>query len=101
MASSGGARLLGDFQYLGVLLIWIKVGQGRIVLSVGPVGGCQEFSSRLSFLFFYFSPFLIYSEILSQMAIKHKKTTTKRPYVDVLSFLNSYLWLHIDDAFVR
>ena len=40
-------RCLVNFQCLGVLLIWIKEGQGPIALAVGAGGGF----SRLSFLF--------------------------------------------------
>ena len=31
-----------NFQYRGVLLIWITVGQGPIVLAVGSDGGCLD-----------------------------------------------------------
>ena len=42
-----------NFQCLGVLLIWIIVGQGPIALAVGAVGGWfGHFFSSLSFLFF-------------------------------------------------
>ena len=53
---SGGAMVLVNFQCRGVLLIWIRVGQGPTALAVG-VGGCcldifslvyQFFSSSLS-----------------------------------------------------
>ena len=41
-----------NFQFRGVLLIWITVGQGPIVLAVGAGGGCLDiFFSHLSFLF--------------------------------------------------
>ena len=40
----------------GVLLIWIRVGQGPTALAVGAVGGCFDFFSRLSFLYFFFLP---------------------------------------------
>ena len=47
-----------NFQCQGVLLIWIKVGQGPTALAVGAGGGCLAiFFSRLSFLF-SFSPSL-------------------------------------------
>ena len=32
--------LLGDFQFQGILLIWMIVGQGPAVLAVGVVWGC-------------------------------------------------------------
>ena len=34
-----------NLQCLGVLLIWMKVGQGPIVLAVGAGGDCSEFYS--------------------------------------------------------
>ena len=41
-----------NFQCRGVLLIWIRVGQGLTVLAVGMGGGYLDiFFSRLSFLF--------------------------------------------------
>ena len=41
-----------NFQCWGVLLIWIRVGQGPTALEVGADGGCLDILSRLSFLFF-------------------------------------------------
>ena len=61
-----------NFQCRGVLLIWIKVGQGPIVLAVGAGGGYLDIflSSSFSFL----SPSLArYTEILSQRAVKPPK----------------------------
>ena len=53
----GGGRVVrrcwGNFQYRGVLLIWITVGQGPIVLAVGAGGSCLDNFSliyHLSFL---------------------------------------------------
>ena len=41
-----------NFQCRGVLLIWIRVGQGPTALAVGAGEGCSDiFFSRLSFLF--------------------------------------------------
>ena len=40
-----------NFQCRGVLLIWIKVGQGPTALAVGAGGVVWTFFSRLSFLF--------------------------------------------------
>ena len=41
-----------NFQFWGVLLIWIRVGQGPTALAVGAGGGCLDiFFSHLSFLF--------------------------------------------------
>ena len=41
-----------NLQCRGVLLIWIRVGQGPTALVVGAGGGCLDiFFSRLSFLF--------------------------------------------------
>ena len=43
--------VLGNFQCRGVLLFWIRVGQGPIALAVGAAGGCLDiFLSPLSFL---------------------------------------------------
>ena len=42
------------FQYRGVLLIWIRVGQGPSVLAVGAGGGCLDIFS----LVYHFSFFL-------------------------------------------
>ena len=40
-----------NFHFLGILLIWIIVGQGPIVLAVGVGGACLDiFFSSLSFL---------------------------------------------------
>ena len=51
----GGGRVVRrcwvKFQYRGVLLIWIIVGQGPIALAVGVGGGCLDIFSHLSLLF--------------------------------------------------
>ena len=40
-----------NFQYQGILLVWIKVGQGPTVFAVGAGrGGLNIFLSHLSFL---------------------------------------------------
>ena len=42
-----------NFQCRGVLLIWIRVGQGPIALAVGAGGGCLDvFLSSMISLFF-------------------------------------------------
>ena len=41
-----------NFQYRGVLLIWIIVGQGPTALAVGVGGGCLDIIS----LVYHFSP---------------------------------------------
>ena len=56
LAFNGGGRVVRwcwvIFQCRGVLLIWIRVGQGLTVLAVGAGGGCLDiFFSRLSFLY--------------------------------------------------
>ena len=43
--------VLDKFQSWGVLLVWIKVGQGPSSISVGAGRGCLDFFSCLSFLF--------------------------------------------------
>ena len=41
-----------NFQFQGVFLIWIIVGQRPVALAVGAGGGCLDiFFCRLSFLF--------------------------------------------------
>ena len=52
----GGGRVVRwfwvNFQCRGVLLVWIRVGQGPTALAVGAGGGCLDiFYSHLSFLF--------------------------------------------------
>ena len=49
--------VLGDFQYRCVLLIWIVVGQGPSVLSLGAGGGSLDFF-LLSFVYLFLSPSL-------------------------------------------
>ena len=78
-----------SFQCWGVLRIWSKVGQGPIVLAVGPAGGLfGHFFSRLSFIF-SFSLSLgdgpIETEILSQRTVKPK--TTNQPINEGSSFI--------------
>ena len=41
-----------NFQYRGVLLLWISIGQGPIVLVVGAGGGCLDIFSPTVSLFF-------------------------------------------------
>ena len=70
-----------NFQCRGVLLLWIIAGQGPIALEVGAGGGLfGHFLSHLSRLF-SFSLSLgdgpLYTEILSQRAVKSK--TTNQP----------------------
>ena len=44
--ASGGGRVVRwswvNFQCRGVLLVWIRVGQGPIALAVGAGGGCLD-----------------------------------------------------------
>ena len=42
-----------NFKCRGILLIWIRVGQGPTALAVGAVGGCLDIllSSSMSFFF--------------------------------------------------
>ena len=46
-----------NFQCRGVLLIWIIVGQGPIVLTIGASGGCLDIFS-LNYHFSFLSPSL-------------------------------------------
>ena len=48
----GQAIVLGNFQYRGVLLNSIMIGQGPTVLTVGTRGGCLNIFLTLSSLFF-------------------------------------------------
>ena len=54
--SSRGGRVVRwswvNFQCRGVLLVWIRVGQGPTALAVGAGGLFGHFYSHLSFLFF-------------------------------------------------
>ena len=58
-----------NFQCRGVLLIWIRVGQGPPLLAVGAGGGCLDIFS-LVYHFSFLSPSLgngpTWTEILSQ-----------------------------------
>ena len=49
---SGDAMVLGKLLVPGVLLIWIRAGQGPTALAVGAVGGCLDIflSSIISLL---------------------------------------------------
>ena len=66
----------------GILLIWILVGQGTTVLSIGAggktTGAGLDIFSLLHYFSFSFSFSLgdnpIKTEILSQRAVKHKTT---------------------------
>ena len=44
--ANGGGRVVRwswvNFQYRGVLLVWIRVGQGPTALAVGAGGGCLD-----------------------------------------------------------
>ena len=66
-----------NFQYRGVLLIWIRVGQVPSVLAVGAGGACLDIFSLYHFSFFLplsLGDGPIWTEILSQRAVKPKKT---------------------------
>ena len=69
-----------NFQCRGVLLIWIRVEQGRTALAMGAGGGCLDIFT-LVYHFSFLSPSLgdgpIQTEILSQRAVKPK--TTNQP----------------------
>ena len=63
------------FQCRGVLLIWIRVGQGPTALAVGAGEGCLDIFSLL-YRFSFLSPSLcpISTEIVSQKDVKPKTT---------------------------
>ena len=50
-------RCWENFQCLGVLLIWITLGQGPIALAVDAEGGCSDIFT-LVYYFCLLSPFL-------------------------------------------
>ena len=51
MVGSGRAIVLGNFKYLGILLIWIVIGQGLTVFPVVAVRVCLDIFSGLSYHF--------------------------------------------------
>ena len=59
--NGGGGRVVRwcwvNFQCRGVLLIWIRVGQGPTALAVGAGGGCLDIVS-LVYHFSFLSPSL-------------------------------------------
>ena len=61
VGGGGGGRVVRwcwvNFQCRGVLLIWIRVGQGHDALAVGAGGGCLDIFS-LVFHFSFLSPSL-------------------------------------------
>ena len=65
-----------NFQCRGVLLVSMIVGQGSIALAIGAGGGCLDIFSLIYLFLFSFSLSLgdgpIYTEILSQRAVKPK-----------------------------
>ena len=72
--------VLGKLPVPGLPASWIRVGQGPAALAVGAGGGCLDIFTLL----YPFSPFSpsrgdgpIYTEILSQRAVKPK--TTNQP----------------------
>ena len=58
----GGGRVVRwswiDFQVRGVLLVWIRVGQGPTALAVGVGGGCLDIFT-LIYPFSFLSPSLL------------------------------------------
>ena len=72
--------MLGKLSLLGVLLIWIIVGQGPIALAVGVGGGCLDIFS-LVYIFSLLSASLwemalyrLKYPVLSQRAVKPNTT---------------------------
>ena len=74
---SGGAMVLGKLPVPGRPTLWIKVGQGPTALVVGAGGGCSDIFTLTYPFLFSFSLSLgdgpIWTEILSQRAVKPKK----------------------------
>ena len=62
LLSRGGGRVAQwcwvNFQCQGVLLIWIRVGQGPTVLAVGAGGGCLDIFTFI-YLFSHLFPSLL------------------------------------------
>ena len=69
-----------NLQVRGVLLVWIRVGQGPTALAVGAGGGCLDIFT-LIYPFSFLSPSLWETEILSQRVIKPKNNqpTNQQP----------------------
>ena len=78
----GGGRVVRwcwvNFQCRGVLLFWIRVGQGPTALAVGAGGGCLDIFS-LVYRFSSLGDGPIETEILSQRAVKPKTTNQPNP----------------------
>ena len=79
--------VLGKLPVPGRPTIWITVGQGPTALAVGAGGGCLDIFT-LIYPFSPLSPSLwetIYTEILSQRAVK-AKTTNQPTYLECKKF---------------
>ena len=80
-----------NFQCRGVLLIWIRVGQGPTALAVGVGGGCLDIFSLVCHFSLTFSLSLgdgpIWTEILSQRAVKPKTTNQPTSLNTLMSIL--------------
>ena len=76
--------VLGKLPVPGHPTIWITVGQGPTVLVVGVGGGCLDIFTFIYPFLFSFSLSLgdspIYTEILSQRAVKPK--TSNQPTIN-------------------
>ena len=74
--------VLGKLSVPGRPTIWITVGQGPTALVVGAGGGCLDISTLIYPFLFSFSLSLgdgpIWTEILSQRAVKPKTTNPER-----------------------
>ena len=85
-------RSCGNFQCRGILLMWVRVGQGPTALAVGAGWGCLDIFS-LVYHFSFLSPSLedgpIQTEILSQRAVKPKTNKpTDTPSLSFVLFLS-------------
>ena len=78
-----------NFQCRGVLLIWLRVGQGPTALAVGADGICLDISFLSSFsLSLEDGP--IETEILSQRTVQPK--TTNQPKISIWQWAGPWRW---------
>ena len=64
-----------NFQWLGILLIWVIVGQGPIALAVGAGGGCLDIFS----LVYHFSSFSLSLGGTARYRLKYCLLSLKQP----------------------
>ena len=88
---SGGAMVLGKLPVRGVLLIWIRVGQGPTALAVGAGGGCLDIFS-LVYHFSFLSPsFWETARYRLKYCLKGPLNPKQQHYLRVMKFSNNYV----------